>query len=178
MFLSFCQWLFNTNFGTSIRESAYMYPIILSTHLIAIALFGGMVLMSDLRLLGWALKDLPVSTVVGGLRPWKRVGLGLILAMGFCLFSAKPVEYYHNPFFWTKITLLTLALFHAIAFKGSVYDKLGEMDRTGVTPRAKMAARMSLVLWLLIPCAGRAIGYYEVPKDLTMVVSHYLTFIR
>jgi hypothetical protein len=69
MILSFCQWLFSTNFGTSIRESAYMYPIILSTHLVAIALFGGMLLMSDMRLLGWALKDQPVSTIVGGLRP-------------------------------------------------------------------------------------------------------------
>jgi|SRR5579871_3675677 len=166
MILSFCEWLYHTSFSFFIGGSAYLYPIILSTHLIAIALFGGMLLMSDMRLLGWALTDLPVSTVVGGLRPWKRAGLALALAMGILLFCAKPVEYYHNPFLWTKLALIVLAAVHAFAYKASVYDKTAEMDRTGITLRARIAATLSLILWVLIPCAGRAIGYYEVPKEL------------
>ena len=33
------------------RESSYAYPIIMSTHLACIAVFGGMILMTDLRLM-------------------------------------------------------------------------------------------------------------------------------
>jgi hypothetical protein len=42
-------------FLTYIRESGYTYPMILSTHLATIAVFGGMILMTDFRILGWAM---------------------------------------------------------------------------------------------------------------------------
>ena len=43
-------------FLTYIRESSYTYPMILSTHLTAICVFGGMILMTDLRILGFAMR--------------------------------------------------------------------------------------------------------------------------
>jgi len=55
--LSFCQWLQFTDFFTAIRGSWYVYPAIMSTHLVGIALFGGMILAVDLRLLGVALRN-------------------------------------------------------------------------------------------------------------------------
>lgn len=45
----------NTPYFTALRESALTYPIILSSHLATIAVFGGLILMTDLRLLGLAL---------------------------------------------------------------------------------------------------------------------------
>ena len=60
--------------ATSVRESALLYPIILSLHLTSIAVFGGMILMTDLRLLGWALNTTPAAEVIRQLRVWKRLG--------------------------------------------------------------------------------------------------------
>ena len=73
--LELTEWLQNMEIATAIRESALVYPIILSLHLTGMALFGGMILMTDLRLLGIAMTKRPVSAVVEGLRPWKHLGL-------------------------------------------------------------------------------------------------------
>jgi len=48
-------WLQNTSIATGIRESALVFPIILSLHLTGMGLFGGMILMTDLRILGIAI---------------------------------------------------------------------------------------------------------------------------
>src|SRR5215467_2321403 len=67
--LSFCQWLQSIGFLSDIRESALVYPVIMTTHLSCIALFGGMILMTDMRLLGLALNKYTVTEVVSALRP-------------------------------------------------------------------------------------------------------------
>ncbi len=70
--------------------------------------------------------------------------------------------YYPNPYFWTKITLLLLVGVHALIFKPIVYDHPEELDKPPVIPtRAKVAAVLSLILWVSIPLCGRLIGYYE-----------------
>src|SRR5262249_4529878 len=101
-------------FLTAFRESALMYPVVLSTHLTMIAIFGGLILMTDLRLMGVALKSYSITEVITNLRPWKHVGLTIMLIAGFLLGGSEADKYYPNPYFWTKITLLFLALAHAI----------------------------------------------------------------
>ena len=55
----------DTSFFTALRELAWVYPIILSTHLSSIAVFGGLILLTDLRVLGVTLRYASVSDVVG-----------------------------------------------------------------------------------------------------------------
>jgi len=155
----------STEFATSIRESALVYPIIMMTHLASIALFGGMILMGDLRLLGLAMKDRPVVDVVGRLRVWKRIGFVIMVTCGFLLLAAKAELYYPNPFYWLKMTLLALVGVHALVFHRSVYGNLPAIDRAPQMPgTAKLAAALSLVLWIGLVCAGRWIAYYEPAK--------------
>jgi hypothetical protein len=168
----FFQWLQSREFATALRESALMYPLVMTTHLASIAVFGGMILMGDLRLLGLAMKDRPVSDVVGSLRVWKRLGLVVMLSAGFLLLSAKAEQYYPNPFYWLKMTLLALVAVHALVFRRSVYGNLAAIDRAPQIPGiAKAAAVISLVLWIGLVCAGRWIAYYEPPKDAVQAVS-------
>ena len=47
-----------TGWATALRESALAYPIVMSLHLSSIALFGGMILMTNLRLLGLAMTEI------------------------------------------------------------------------------------------------------------------------
>ena len=58
--LAFCQWLQSTAFFTELRGSGIIYPTVLSLHVLMIAMFGVMILITDLRLLG-ALPKYPVS---------------------------------------------------------------------------------------------------------------------
>ena len=62
------------DFLTEFSESVLVYPIVLSIHLACIALFGGMILMTNLRLLGLTFKSLTITQMVTSFRPWKRAG--------------------------------------------------------------------------------------------------------
>lgn len=151
-------------FLTDLRESNYVYPVVMTTHLACIAVFGGLILMTDLRLLGLALRSYTVSEVVLGLRPWKRLGGVTMITMGLLLGGSKAESYYINPFFWTKMTLLGCIGLHALVFRPLVYNRTKEIDALPTIPgRAKLAAILSLVLWFGVLTMGRLIGYYE-PK--------------
>jgi hypothetical protein len=150
------------DFLTAIRESALVYPVILSTHLACIAVFGGMILMTDLRLLGLSFFGLTITDVVSTLRPWKRLGGVIMITMGLLLSTSEAEKYAPNPYFWTKMTLLTLIGIHALIFRPIVYNKTEELDRSPVIPtKAKVAATLSLVLWTGMFVMGRLIAYYE-----------------
>ena len=152
-------------FLTDLRESALVYPVVMSTHLSCIAVFGGMILMTDMRLLGLGLKDYAVTEVVSTLRPWKRVGGTIMICMGLLLGTSEADKYYANPFFWWKLTLLCLIGIHALIFRPLVYNQTEKIDESPEIPaRAKWAAILSLVLWFGVLTMGRLIGYYE-PKS-------------
>ena len=165
MFAPLFHWLYNAQTFTDLRESALVYPIVLALHLTTIALFGGLILITDLRLLGIVMKDHPVADVVKGLRPWKHLGITVMVTLGFLLGAAKADNYYPNPYFWTKMWLLVAVLVHALVFRKSVYARVEEFDRTGVNPgNAKVAAWLSLLIWTGIACMGRLIAYWEAPQ--------------
>jgi hypothetical protein len=167
MLLSVAQWIQLTALFTYLRESHYVYPVILSLHMVAIAFFGGMILMTDLRLLGWGMRTRPVSDVLDQLRVPKRIGFLLMVTFGILLFGCKAEEYYYNPFFRAKVMLMACVAIHALVFRGSVYKVAGRLDRGGFFPgRAKLAAALSLLLWTGIACMGRGIGYIDPPFGL------------
>lgn len=166
MIYSLFQWVQSTGFMTYIRESGLTYPIIMSTHLTCIAIFGGLIVITDLRLLGAAFQNRSIADVVNGLRWWKRLGFCIMVAMGIMLAGSKATEYYINPYFWVKMSLLALIGIHALIFRPTVYNHPEKLDEAPVIPtRAKAAATLSLVLWTCVVCFGRLIGYYEPPKD-------------
>ena len=150
------------DFLTSFSESVLAYPIVLSTHLACIGLFGGMILATDLRLLGLTFNSLTITEVVTSLRPWKRVGGTIMIAMGLLLATSEAEKYAPNPFFWTKMVILGLIGVHALVFRPIVYNKTEELDRSPAIPtKAKVAAILSLVLWTSMFVMGRLIAYWD-----------------
>ena len=57
----FLEWLGSTPWSVALLESTLAWPLIESTHVLAVALFFGTVMMNDLRLLGWTMRRVPVS---------------------------------------------------------------------------------------------------------------------
>jgi len=166
MLLSTALWLQSTAFFTALREGpgwANLYPVILSLHMVALAFFAGTILMTNMRLLGWAMTNQAVGDVITQLRIPKRVGFVLAISCGLLLFGCKAEEYYYNPFFRAKIVLLALVGVHALIFRKGVYKVVAKWDTKPIPSVAKLAAAVSLVLWVSIACAGRGIGYIEVP---------------
>jgi hypothetical protein len=175
MLLSLALWVQATGFFTYLRGSGYVYPVILSLHMVAIAFFGGMILLTDLRMLGLAMRNHSVTDVAEQFRVPKRYGFLLAATCGLLMLGCKAEEYYYNVFFRAKLVLLLLVVVHALVFRGSVYDKVAEFDRDGRVPgRAKLAAGLSLLLWASIACMGRGIGYVEPPFGIHAQLFRFL----
>ena len=168
MLLSLFQSIQSIGFLAALRESALVYPVVMTTHLSCIAVFGGMILMTDMRLLGLALKKYTVTEVVRGLENWKRLGFVIMVTMGALLAGSEAEKYYHNPYFWCKLSFLALVGVHALIFRPTVYTKTEEIDKAPALPgRAKAAAVCSLLIWTGVLTMGRLIGYYEGDKSKT-----------
>lgn len=133
-----------TGFFSAIRDSAYAYPVLLWLHIVALALWGGMMLVTDLRLLGVGLRSDSIGDVVEGLRWPKRLSFVVAALCGILLFGAKAGQYSYNPWFWIKLALLAFLgvnylIFRRGASRGAAASLAGRM---------KVAGGLSLVLWI------------------------------
>jgi hypothetical protein len=134
MLLSFAQWIQFTTLFTALRGSANVYPIVMSLHMVGIALFGGMILMTDLRLLGWAMRKRSIADVVNQFRVPKRWGLLLTATCGILMAGSKAEEYYYNAFFRTKLILFAVVIVQELVFYRSVYANPAALDRSPSVP--------------------------------------------
>src|SRR5579863_6764201 len=130
MLVPFFTWVQETGFFSYIRSSAYAYPVLLWMHMVALVFLGGMIIVTDLRLLGLAMRSYSVSGIVNGLRVPKRVSFIAAVACGVLMFGSKAGQYAHNRWFWIKIALLVLIAANYLIFRRGVFD----------AGRAKLAA--------------------------------------
>ena len=162
MLQQFCQWLYDSNIGTSIRESIWVFPIIETIHVLGITLLVGTVAILDLRLLGLVLKREQVSRVARQILPLTWAGFAVMFSSGFLLFWAEAAKCYANPAFRFKLLLLILVGLNPLIFHLTIYRSVLSWNESLVTPlRARLAAFLSLTLWGGIVCAGRAIAYFQ-----------------
>src|SRR5437763_5812027 len=68
--VGWCHWLQNTEFATGIRQSDLLFPLIEGTHILALSISVGLIIMLDLRLLRLAYCGEPVSRVMHQMMPW------------------------------------------------------------------------------------------------------------
>lgn len=161
LLLHLCETLSHTALSTALREQPYDYPVLLTLHVMAIALFGGMVAMGNLRVLGLAMRSVPVSEVIGQFRWWKWTGFAVLLITGLLLTLSDPVEYATNIMYWLSLGLLALAGINAWLFRKGIYRSVSAWESAqAAPPAARHWAIVSLVLWILLIFAGRAIAFF------------------
>src|SRR5215471_17827825 len=144
----------STDLSTAIREGGLPYPIIGGIHLLGIALFGGMVLITNLRLLGWGMERWRVSELIQQLRAWKWAGFTVVTVTGLLLAWAEPIKLYRSPSFWIKMVLFVLMGAHALVFRRDIYLSTVALDKR-LTAKAKFAAVLSMILWAGLVVSGR-----------------------
>jgi hypothetical protein len=156
----FLQWLSETGFSVTLRESTWVEPIVETVHVLTLTLFLGFSVLLDLRLLGVILRRRRVSDVLAQLNPWLFAGFAVMIVTGVLLFCGDPVSFYSTIFFRVKMIMLVLAGLNVLVFNWTVGRRVVEWDQ-GVRPPmgAKVAAILSLVLWAAIIAAGRGIAY-------------------
>jgi hypothetical protein len=157
---AFFEWMGTTPWSVGIHESLLVYPIIEAIHVLGICLFFGMVMMLDLRLLGFTLRTVPVTDVTRKLLPWTFAGFVPMTITGLLLVYQEPLRAYDNYFFRAKAIMLVLAGLNALAFHTGIYKRVADWDNDPVAPyRARLAGAFSLILWTGVIVAGRLIAY-------------------
>ena len=84
--LAFFERLGDSSWSTGLHESRYAYDLIESIHVWTLCLFFGLAVMFDLRLLGWAMREVPVSEVARRLLPWTTAGSSSWSSADRCFF--------------------------------------------------------------------------------------------
>ena len=150
------KWFDGSAMGNWVRDSRWIFPAIEAVHIVALALLFGAILMLNLRLLGLTLKTKPVAQLARELAPWILVSLIIILSSGVLLFASEAMKAYASVPFQVKM----LFLFAAMIFHYTIYWKLTRSsDGTIGAVWGKLAAIVSILLWLGVGLGGRGIGF-------------------
>ena len=151
-----CQWLQNTPLATTINESVWLFPLIEGSHILALPISVGMIVMFDLRLLGLATG----AKITNQFLRWSKFGFAVMLITGVSLFITQAGKAYGNPFFRTKLLLLLALGINAAVYQLIFYPKMPQWDLAGKTPAgARFCAGLSLIVWMGVIVCGRTMAY-------------------
>lgn len=152
-------WLEETTLALWVGESLWGYPIMLSLHVVGLAVVVGIFVMRDLRLLGWF--DGISFAALSGLIKLGWVGFVINAVSGVTLFSSQATVFVESTPFLLKIGSILLAAICAAILQTRTRD-LGESWDTGETSPStgvRGIALFSLFFWISAIVAGRLIAY-------------------
>jgi hypothetical protein len=160
LFADLISYFENSALADNIRENDLLFPLIESVHVVAICLVVGSILAVDLRLLGLASINRPVSRLTRGVLPLTWGAFAVAIASGGLLFISNATKYLGNGFFVAKMFLiaaagLNMAIFHLVGAKD-----LPRWENDARLPlRARLAGGVSIALWIAVVACGRWIGF-------------------
>lgn len=103
--------------------------------------FRGTLLLTDLGLLGWAMRRQPIHQVAAALAPWTWRGFALLMLTGPLMFTAQAAKWHDNPVFWIKMLLLAGATIFQLSVRRAIQSE---------TSWGRPIGAVSLVLWISI----------------------------
>lgn len=142
--------------GHYMQTSVWGFAVVEAIHLLALAVLGGSVLVVDLRLLGVTFRKESALTLGRDLSRLLLGSLVILILTGIAMISEEALKCYFSPAFRWKMTLLAVAvLFYFTLHRHALL----RADINGLTAWSRIAAVISLSLWLGVGVAGRAIGF-------------------
>ncbi len=156
------KWLEGTAIGTAVHQSDWLFPVIESVHVLAIVSLVGASTLLDLRLLNWGFaREQPASEVASRLLPVMWWSFAVIFATGALMFVSEAWQCYTSVAFRIKMALLLAVGVNALIFDRGAYRNIAAWEKDAVAPfAARVAAWVSMALWVAIVFAGRGIAYW------------------
>jgi hypothetical protein len=146
--------------AAKIRDSLFLFPLIESTHVFALALVFGTITIIDLRLLGVASTHRPFQRMASDILKWTWAAFALTALTGALMFITNAPVYYHNFYFRTKMVLLALSGINMLIFELTAGRAIHGWDMAPSAPRSgKVAAAASIIIWIGVIFMGRLIGF-------------------
>jgi hypothetical protein len=158
----FFEWMDNTYIGSNVRDSNWLFPVIESIHVVGIVFLVGASVLLDLRLLNRGyLRDQPVSRIWSRLLPMMWASFGVMFVTGTLMLISESWQCYTSIAFRVKMALLLAVGANVLFFYFAAYRKIKLWEKDTIAPvSARASAWVSMILWVLIVFAGRAIAYW------------------
>jgi hypothetical protein len=142
--------------GRSVMDRNWVWPASEALHFIGLWLILGIILIVNLRLLGF-MPSVPYSAV-HRLLPWAALGLLINVVTGMVFVTATPDQYGENISFLWKIIFLMVAgldLLYITVFEGPWHVESGK------TPplRVKIAGATAIISWVGVMYFGRMLPF-------------------
>ena len=153
-------WLETSAVAVAMRQWLWLYPGVEIAHIVGFVLLVGAAVMFDLRLLGLS-RHLPAAGMARHLLPRAWVGLAVVAPTGFLMFAAHATEMARNPAFRLKLILIAAAGLNAAVFHKVPFKSVAAWNRDRpAPPAARIAAALSLLLWVGVISCGRLLAYF------------------
>ena len=133
----FFQWMNDLAVSKAIGESIWIYPLVQAIHLVFLALFAGSLLIVDLRLLGFGMREQTVAKVARDARPWLILGLVGLVVTGMPQLMQNAMREYFSEYFWIKMYVLPVALIYTFTIR----QRIALADESRVAPAMEQAGR-------------------------------------
>lgn len=153
------EWLEYTSLSIWVAESIWGYPIMLSLHIIGLAVVVGIFTVYNFRLLG-LFNSLEFEPFLDFFRlAW--LGLLVNVVSGFTLFSSQATFYVTNIPFLVKIFSIIAGSLLAFKIQLRLQSNLNAWDERTAQPNKKdhSFAVISMALWTSAIFGGRLIAY-------------------
>jgi hypothetical protein len=151
----FFHWCEATGIGALIQQSKWSFAVIETIHIMALAVLLGSFLIVDLRLFGVGMRRQTVAEVAHQFGATSWVSFVIMALTGIPMYLSEAVRLSTSSPFFYKMVFLCLAL----VFHLTVHRKATTSPAGAGTALAKLAASLSLVCWLAVALAGRAIAF-------------------
>jgi hypothetical protein len=154
----------HTSFAAAMRGGEFgwewLFPIVETLHVIALAMVFGSVVMVDLRLAGATSRNSAVSRLSSEVLPYTWGAFSCAIVTGTLLFVSKAHVYFYNLQFQLKFLCMFLAGVNMAVFHFGAYRHVLEWDqRHPPPPAARLAGALSIALWIGVIFFGRWIGF-------------------
>jgi uncharacterized membrane protein SirB2 len=137
-----------------------MYNWVETTHVLTLMLSLGMLLLIDLRMLGYALPGVPASKLAERLNVPMLIGFGIMVISGVLLVYAIPVRSSQSIWFRFKLVLMIAAAVNAFLFHRRMNESVSSWDLEARAPkRLRVGAGLSISFWVAVVICGRLIAY-------------------
>lgn len=146
--------------ASEIRNSLYLFPLLEASHVVALTLVFGTIMVVDLRILGVASGNRPYARVSADMLKWTWGAFALAVVTGTLMFITNARVYFDNGFFRAKFALMALAGLNMLAFQLTTGRRSSQWGASrAAPPAAKAAAVASLALWMMVIAMGRSVGF-------------------
>ena len=157
LLFSIGEWLEGSPLASALASSPHIIPVISAIHYFSVFLTVGTIVALNLRVLGVAGHRQPVTQVAEDLSPWIWTGFGTAVLTGFLMTVPGAGELFLANFFFTKMLVILLGFVSVLVVQRTVrkWDQSPSM-----ATQAKVAALISLLLWVCSLLAGTQLGQF------------------